>query len=67
MLATEVGREYKVPMKIANAVLSEMTEAMNREGWPGQDTRVFMMLQEERAGLSIKLPEEEVREVLKRG
>ncbi len=67
VLATEVGREYKVPMKIANAVLSEMTEAMNREGWPGQDTRVFMMLQEERAGLSIKLPEEEVREVLKRG
>lgn len=67
VLATEVGREYKVPMKIANAVLSEMTEAMNREGWPRLDTRIFMMLQEERAGVNIKLPEDEVRAVLKRG
>jgi 3-hydroxyisobutyrate dehydrogenase len=52
-LATEVGREFKVPMKLANAVLAEMTEAMNREGWPKRDSRIFMLLQEERAGVNI--------------
>jgi 3-hydroxyisobutyrate dehydrogenase len=65
-LATDVGREFKVPMKIANTVLAEMTEAMNREGWPRRDSRIFMELQEERAGVHIKLPEERLQEVIKR-
>jgi 3-hydroxyisobutyrate dehydrogenase len=66
-LATEVGREFHVPMKIANTVLQEMTEAMNREGWPKRDSRVFMLLQEERAGVDIKVPEAKVQEILNRG
>ncbi len=66
-LATEVGREFRVPMKIANTVLQEMTEAMNREGWPKRDSRIFMLLQEERAGVDIKVPEAKVQEVLNRG
>jgi len=66
-LATEVGREFHVPMKIANTVLQEMTEAMNREGWSKRDSRIFMLLQEERAGVNIKVPEAKVQEVLKRG
>ncbi|MBI2509862.1 MAG: NAD(P)-dependent oxidoreductase [Betaproteobacteria bacterium] len=45
-LATEVGREFHVPMKIANTVLQEMTEALNREGWAKRDSRIFMLLQE---------------------
>jgi 3-hydroxyisobutyrate dehydrogenase len=65
-LATEVGREFQVPMKIANTVLQEMTEAMNREGWAKRDSRIFMLLQEERAGVDIKVPEDKVQEVLKR-
>lgn len=65
-LATEVGREFKVPMKIANTVLAEMTEAMNREGWAKRDSRIFMSLQEERAGVNIKEPEAKVQEILKR-
>jgi 3-hydroxyisobutyrate dehydrogenase len=65
-LATEVGREFHVPMKIANTVLQEMTEAMNREGWPKRDSRIFMLLQEERAGVDIKVPEAKVQEVLNR-
>jgi len=65
-LATEVGREFHVPMKLANTVLQEMTEAMNREGWPKRDSRIFMLLQEERAGVNIKVPEDKVQEVLKR-
>jgi len=66
-LATEVGREFHVPMKLANTVLQEMTEAMNREGWPKRDSRIFMLLQEERAGVNIKVPEAKVQDVLNRG
>ncbi len=65
-LATEVGREFHVPMKVANTVLQEMTEALNREGWAKRDSRVFMLLQEERAGVKIAVPESKVQEVLKR-
>jgi len=65
-LATEVGREFRVPMKLCNTVLGEMTEAMNREGWPKRDSRIFMLLQEERAGVNIKVPEAKTQEVLKR-
>lgn len=66
-LATEVGREFRVPMKIANTVLQEMTEALNREGWAKRDSRIFMLLQEERAGVDIKVPAAAVQEVLDRG
>ena len=66
-LATDLGREFHVPMKLANTVLQEMTEAMNREGWPARDSRIFMTLQEERAGVNIKVPAAAVQEVLDRG
>ena len=66
-LATDLGREFHVPMKLANTVLQEMTEAMNREGWPKRDSRIFMLLQEERAGVNIKVPEAKVQDVLNRG
>jgi 3-hydroxyisobutyrate dehydrogenase len=65
-LATEVGREFHVPMKLCNTVLGEMTEGLNREGWGKRDSRIFMLLQEERAGVNIKVPEDKVQEVLKR-
>ncbi len=66
-LATDLGREYHVPMKIANTVLQEMTEALNREGWAKRDSRIFMTLQEERAGVKIAVPEKLVQEELNRG
>jgi hypothetical protein len=37
-------------MRLVNATLEEMTEALNR-GWEGRDSRVAMMLQVERSGL----------------
>jgi 3-hydroxyisobutyrate dehydrogenase-like beta-hydroxyacid dehydrogenase len=58
-LATELGREVGVPMRMANMALEELTEAMNR-GWGARDSRVAMLLQEERAGLEIKVPAEEI-------
>ena len=66
-LATELAREFRVPMKLANTALQDMTEGMNREGWPKRDSRIFMTLQEERAGTGIiKEPLEKVQEILRR-
>jgi 3-hydroxyisobutyrate dehydrogenase len=64
-LATELGRELGVPMRVANMTHAEMTEALNR-GWAQRDSRVPMLLQEERAGVEIKVPAEKIQEVLKR-
>jgi 3-hydroxyisobutyrate dehydrogenase len=65
-LATALGREHKVPMKLANITLEEMTEALNR-GWGERDSRVAMLLQEERAGVEIKVPDAALRQVLENG
>jgi 3-hydroxyisobutyrate dehydrogenase len=62
-LATSLGRELGVPMRIANLTLEEMTEALNR-GWAQRDSRVAMLLQEERAGVRIAVPPAAIREVL---
>ncbi len=62
-LAVEVGREFDVPMRLANMTLAEMTEAMNR-GWGGRDSRVAMLLQEERSGVQVQVPQEQIQAVL---
>lgn len=62
-LATALGREHRVPMRLANLALEELTEALNR-GWADRDSRVSMLLQEERAGVEIAVPPEELREAL---
>ncbi len=64
-LATELGRELQVPMRIANLTLEEMTEALNR-GWAERDSRVAMLLQEERAGVDIAVPADAIEQVLNR-
>jgi len=56
-LAVSVGREFDVPMRLANLALMEMTEAINR-GWGGRDSRVAMLLQEERAGVEVRVDED---------
>ena len=62
-LAVAVGREYDVPMRLANLALQELTEALNR-GWGGRDSRVAMVLQEERAGVEVRVPEETLTQIL---
>ena len=64
-LATSLARELGVPMRVANLALEEMTEALNR-GWGQRDSRVAMLLQEERAGVRIAVPSEKIRAVLER-
>jgi 3-hydroxyisobutyrate dehydrogenase-like beta-hydroxyacid dehydrogenase len=62
-LATALGRELGVPMRLANLALEEMTEAMNR-GWDGRDSRVAMLLQQERAGVEIRVDAERLRRAM---
>jgi 3-hydroxyisobutyrate dehydrogenase len=61
-LATELGRELRVPMRAANLALDELTEALNR-GWGARDSRVAMLLQEERAGVEIRVDPERLRAI----
>jgi 3-hydroxyisobutyrate dehydrogenase len=62
-LANALGRELGMPMRICNLTLAEMTEALAR-GWGGRDSRVVMLLQQERAGVEIAVERERLREAL---
>ena len=62
-LATEVGRQVGVPMRMANLALAELTEALNR-GWAEKDSSMFMLLEAERAGIELAVPPDKLREVI---
>jgi 3-hydroxyisobutyrate dehydrogenase len=62
-LATALAREVGVPMRLANLTLEEMTEALNR-GWAQRDSRVAMLLQEERAGVQIAVEPRRIQDIL---
>jgi 3-hydroxyisobutyrate dehydrogenase-like beta-hydroxyacid dehydrogenase len=64
-LAVALGAELNVPMRMANLALVELTEAMNR-GWGERDSRVAMLLQQERAGVDIKVNPDAVRDAVQR-
>jgi 3-hydroxyisobutyrate dehydrogenase-like beta-hydroxyacid dehydrogenase len=64
-LATALGRELGVPMRLCNLTYAEMTEACNR-GWEGRDSRVMMLLQEERAGVKVAADPERVKQAAER-
>lgn len=62
-LAAEVGREFGVPMRLINATVADMTEALGR-GWADRDSRSAMILQQERAGIDFALDRADVEAVL---
>lgn len=62
-LATELGRELHVPMRLSGLALEELTEAMNR-GWAGRDSRIAMTLQEERAGVRVEVDQARLRKAI---
>ncbi len=64
-LATELGRELGVPMRVANMAYAEMTEALNR-GWEKRDSRSPMLLQLERCGIEIKVDPVKLKAALER-
>jgi 3-hydroxyisobutyrate dehydrogenase-like beta-hydroxyacid dehydrogenase len=54
-LATELAREYQVPMPMTNLAEQIAIQAVNR-GWSGQDNNVVFRLQEEAAGVEVRAP-----------
>jgi 3-hydroxyisobutyrate dehydrogenase len=52
-LATELGREYNVPMAVAATAEQLLVEALAR-GWGAKDSSATFMLQEERAGVQVR-------------
>jgi 3-hydroxyisobutyrate dehydrogenase len=52
-LATQLGREFNVPMALANLAEQELIQAVNR-GWAGDPTTKVRLLQEERAGVEVR-------------
>ena len=50
-------------MRMGSAALEELSAAMDR-GWGERDARVAMVLQEERAGVSVRVAPEELRGAL---
>jgi 3-hydroxyisobutyrate dehydrogenase len=62
-LATAMGKELGVPIRLANLTLEEMTEALGR-GFGDQDSRSFLKLQLERAGVKIAVDEERLRSAI---
>jgi len=55
-LATDLGREYGIPMDLSNLVDQRHVEAMHR-GWGPEDSDAVSRLQEEKAGVQLRLPE----------
>jgi 3-hydroxyisobutyrate dehydrogenase len=62
-LATALGRELGLPMRMCELAYAEMTEAMAR-GWASRDSRVVMLLEQERAGIEVKVDPARLKEAL---
>ena len=62
-LATALGRELNVPMRLANLALADLAEGLNR-GWGNRDSRSIMVLQTERAGVAVKVDAQRLAEAL---
>ena len=62
-LATALGREKGVPMRLSNLALEEMTEAINR-GWGDTDSRSSLKLQIERAGVEVAVDPKRLKAAL---
>jgi 3-hydroxyisobutyrate dehydrogenase len=54
-LATDLGREYGIPMELSNLVDQRHVEAMFR-GWGPEDSDAVSKIQEEKAGVQLRLP-----------
>jgi 3-hydroxyisobutyrate dehydrogenase-like beta-hydroxyacid dehydrogenase len=63
-LALELARECGVPMKVGEIALRELKEAIDR-GWGERDCRVAMVVQEERSGVTARVPADKLAAVLK--
>jgi 3-hydroxyisobutyrate dehydrogenase len=56
-LALDVARQTQTPMRFAALCEQELVEAIGR-GWAERDASIALTLQEERAGVTVRLPRE---------
>jgi 3-hydroxyisobutyrate dehydrogenase len=63
-LGTALARELGVPMRLGNMTLEEMTEGLAR-GWGEQDSRAFLKLQLERAGVEMGVDPERIQQAIR--
>jgi 3-hydroxyisobutyrate dehydrogenase len=61
-LALELAKSLGVPMKAGEHALAELKAAIDR-GWGERDGRAAMELQVERAGVSVRVPPEKLKEI----
>lgn len=65
-LGIRLARDSRVPMRLCNLVLDELTEAANR-GWGDRASQSFLLLQQQRAGLDpFDISEADIEAVLAR-
>ena len=64
-LATAMGRDLGVPMRLANLTLAEMTEAIGR-GFAEKDRASYLKLQLERAGVDVKVDPDRIAAAVER-
>ena len=64
-IASQLGRELRVPIRFADLSLADTTEAFNR-GWVDRDCRSAMLLPHERAGVNIAVSKEAIQDILRR-
>lgn len=62
-LALQMARDFGVPMRIGEIALGELAACIER-GWAERDSRVAMTLQEERAGVSVRVTPERLQGIL---
>lgn len=63
-LGTALAKELGVPMRLGNMTLEEMTEGLAR-GWGEQDSRAFLKLQLERAGVQMAVDPERIQQAIR--
>jgi 3-hydroxyisobutyrate dehydrogenase len=62
-LALEMAREFRVPARMGELALAELEAGLAR-GWADRDFRITMTLQEERAGVTARIPAAELKKAL---
>lgn len=55
-LATDMGKELGLPMDLSNLIDQRYVEALAR-GWGDRDSDIVAVLQEEKAGIQLRIPE----------
>lgn len=63
VLALELAKEFGVPMQFSELARKELEQGIER-GWIDRDFRVAMTLQEERAGVDVRVPAAELKKAL---